>query len=242
MTDHRLPDQVESAERVTYHASGQEGTGAADGDADPISLDSIDYTPPGWYLAGAGLPSSPLPGDRPSRPVRLRGYYGPHRHLRASVVVRSYYLLRPQRNALPRRGALLAARLAGRRRLHLRNEWASLLAGEEGRGLPRHRRIALVAGFLLAAFRMRARDFLGFLWSPVDWLLSTEARTNGASTMAVGALVVYIHATDGLHTLLTEGWAWCAGCGVAVRMLFAWLRRVRGVELATAAPSSGDGE
>lgn len=140
------------------------------------------------------------------------------------------------------RGASFAAQLAGRRRLHLRNEWASLLAGEDGRGLPAHRRFVLVAGFLLAALRMRARDLLGFLWSPVDWLLSTEARSNGANTMVVGSLVVYIQATDGVHTLLTEGWAWCAGCGVAVRMLIAWLRRVRGVELATAARSSGDGE
>ncbi|MGY1439596.1 hypothetical protein [Streptomyces reniochalinae] len=131
-----------------------------------------------------------------------------------------------------RRGASFAARLAGRRRLHLRDEWADLLAGADGRGLPRGRRLALVVGFLFAALRMRAHDLLGFAWSPMDWLLSAESRTNGLITASVGSLAIYIQAVDGFHSLVTDGWGSCAVLGGALFALARWLRRVRGIELA----------
>ncbi|MGI5353023.1 hypothetical protein ACQEU8_33315 [Streptomyces sp. CA-250714] len=132
----------------------------------------------------------------------------------------------------PRRSTSFAARLAGRHRLHLRNEWAALLAGEDGRGLPRGRRIRLVSGFLLAALRMRTHDLLGFAWRPVDWLLSTESRTNALITGSVGSLVIYIQATDGFHVLVTDGWEPCALLGGGLFVLARWLRRMRGIELA----------
>lgn len=129
-----------------------------------------------------------------------------------------------------------ASFVAGRDRAHLREEWAAILAGDPGNGItlsPR-RRMLYALGFLRAALRMRLRDLAAPLWLPIDWLLSTESRTNGLTAAAVGTQVVYIQHQDGLHTLLTEGWGWCAGCGIALRLFIGWLRRLRGIELASA--------
>ncbi|MFF4888132.1 hypothetical protein ACWD6Q_33640 [Streptomyces nigra] len=146
----------------------------------------------------------------------------------------------------PGRAALrtmsFASFVAGQRRAHLREEWSAILAGDPGNGIvlsPR-RRMLYALGFLWAAFRMRLRDLVAPLWLPVDWLLSTESRANGFLTAAVGSQVVYIQHEDSLHTLLTEGWGWCAGCGIALRLLIGWLRRLRGIELASARENTGD--
>ncbi|MFC9960108.1 hypothetical protein ACFVIB_22495 [Streptomyces nigra] len=142
-----------------------------------------------------------------------------------------------------RRTVDLATFVAGRHRAHLRQEWASVLAGDPGNGivLSPSRRARYALGFLWAALRMRLRDLVAPLWLPVDWLLSKEARTNGLITAAVGTQVVYIQHADGLHTLLTEGWSWCAGCGIALRLLVGWLRRIRGIELASARENAEGG-
>ena len=134
-----------------------------------------------------------------------------------------------------------ASFVAGERRSHLREEWAAVLAGDPGSGivLSRRRRLRYALGFLWAALRMRLRDLTGPLWLPVDWLLSVESRTHGFITLAVGAQVVYIEYEDGLHALVTEGWGWCAGCGIALRLLVGRLRRIRGIELASAHDDSG---
>ncbi|WP_413754735.1 hypothetical protein [Streptomyces sp. MMBL 11-3] len=135
-----------------------------------------------------------------------------------------------------------ASFVAGQRRAHLREEWSAILAGDPGNGIvlsPR-RRMLYALGFLWAAFRMRLRDLVAPLWLPVDWLLSTESRANRLITTAVGTQVVYIQYEDSLHTLLTEGWGWCAGCGIALRLLIGWLRRLRGIELASARENTGE--
>ena len=94
------------------------------------------------------------------------------------------------------------------------------------------RRRAYAAGFVWAAIRMRAHDLARPAWVPVDWLLSAEHRTNSLIASSVGAQAIYIHAHDGFHTLVTEGWGWCAGCGGALFLLIRWLRKIRGIELA----------
>ncbi|MFJ5779491.1 hypothetical protein [Streptomyces sp. NPDC093094] len=135
-----------------------------------------------------------------------------------------------------------ASFVAGERRAHLREEWAAVLAGDPGNGIvlsPR-RRMRYAIGFLCAALRMRLRDLAAPLWMPADWLLSTESRTHGFIASAVGAQVVYIQHTDGFHALVTEGWGWCAGCGIALRLLAGWLRRIRGIELASAHSDSAN--
>ncbi|MFH8799329.1 hypothetical protein ACH4F6_06975 [Streptomyces sp. NPDC017936] len=136
----------------------------------------------------------------------------------------------------------VASFVAGHRRAHLREEWAAILAGDPDNGIvlsPR-RRTVYALGFLWAALRLRLRDLAAPLWLPVDWLLSADSRTNGLTAAAVGAQVLYIRHEDGLHALLTEGWGWCAGCGIALRLLFGWLRRVRGIELASTPDRTAD--
>lgn len=141
------------------------------------------------------------------------------------------------------RGTLgLASFVVGGRRADLREEWAAVLAGDPDSGIvlsPR-RRMRYAIGFLWAAVRMRVRDLVAPLWVPVDWLLSVESRTRGTIAFGVGAQVVFIQYEDGLHALVTEGWGWCAGCGVALRLFVGWLRRIRGIELASAPGDSRD--
>ncbi|MFF2852391.1 hypothetical protein ACFVT5_39735 [Streptomyces sp. NPDC058001] len=135
-----------------------------------------------------------------------------------------------------------ASFVAGDRRAHLREEWAAVLAGDPGNGivLSSRRRMRYAIGFLRAALRMRLNDLAAPLWMPVDWLLSLESRTHGLIALAVGAQIVYIQHEDGLHALVTEGWGWCAGCGIALRLFLGWLRRIRGIELASARSNSAD--
>ncbi|XUL91706.1 hypothetical protein ACQ86D_38125 [Streptomyces galilaeus] len=142
----------------------------------------------------------------------------------------------PRNDRAGRRTLNVASFVAGERRAHLREEWASILAGDPGNGIvlsPR-RRLRYAVGFLWAALRMRLRDLIAPLWVPVDWLLSVESRTHGFIAFAVGAQVVYIEHEDGFHALVTEGWGWCAGCGIALRLFVGRLRRIRGIELASA--------
>ncbi|MFZ4206796.1 hypothetical protein ACOZE4_18360 [Streptomyces griseoincarnatus] len=124
----------------------------------------------------------------------------------------------------------LAVLIAGRRR-DLRSAWFADLAGapEAGIRLTQSQKRRLAFGFLAAAVVMRMRDMGAPLWRPVDWLLASDSRTRTVTVVVVGAQVIYIQATAGLQMLLTEGWAWCGACGVAVSALFKWLRHVRGI-------------
>ncbi|MGW2645095.1 hypothetical protein ACWC2T_09295 [Streptomyces sp. NPDC001393] len=134
-----------------------------------------------------------------------------------------------------RRTLGLAYFIVGERRAHLREEWAAVLTGDPDNGIvlsPR-RRMRYAVGFLWAALRMRLRDLAAPVWMPVDWLLSAESRTRGVIALTVGAQVVYVECQDGFHALVTEGWGWCAGCGVALRLFVGWLRKIRGIELAS---------
>ncbi|MEU6459922.1 hypothetical protein [Streptomyces sp. NPDC047065] len=135
------------------------------------------------------------------------------------------------------RGAMgLAAFIAGRRRSHLREEWAAVLAGdpESGYVLTVVAQMRLALGFLVAAIRMRVHDVAAPLWGPVDWLLSVESRSNTAVALLVGGQAVYITGDGGLGALFTEIWEPCAICGGTLYVFFRWLRKVRGIELAAA--------
>ncbi|AVH60403.1 hypothetical protein C4B68_36625 [Streptomyces dengpaensis] len=129
-----------------------------------------------------------------------------------------------------------ASFIAGRRRTHLREEWAAILAGdpEQGIVLSSRARMRYALGFLWAAIRLRIHDLVGPLWVPVDWLLSVESRTNGFIAAVVGTQAIYIVGHGGLPALVTEVWEPCGIVGGALCILARWLRRIRGIELATA--------
>ncbi|MFF3690703.1 hypothetical protein [Streptomyces sp. NPDC002187] len=132
----------------------------------------------------------------------------------------------------------LAILLAGRRRSHLGEEWRAILAGDPEGGLdvsPRERR-RHAAGFLLAAVRMRLRDAVRPAWIPVDWLLATDSRSNAFIAAVVGAQAIYIVGDGGLAALVTEIWEPCGILGAGLSVLTRWLRKVRGIELASAQP------
>ncbi|MFI8878947.1 hypothetical protein [Streptomyces sp. NPDC055243] len=145
---------------------------------------------------------------------------------------------------VPRRAMSLAAALAGRRRPHLRADWAAVLAGdpESGQTLSSWAQLRLSFGFLGAAIRMRLSDLCGPLWVPVEWLLRVERRTNTAIALVVGAQSVYIVGDGGLPALVTEIWEPCAILGGALYVLARWLRRIREIELAAARTDDPPGE
>ncbi|MDQ1049134.1 hypothetical protein QFZ76_007370 [Streptomyces sp. V4I2] len=83
---------------------------------------------------------------------------------------------------------------------------------------------------------MRLHDLAAPLWHPVDWLLSKDSRTNGFIATVVGAQAIYIVDDGGLPALVTEIWEPCGILGAGLYVLARWLRRVRGIELATTCP------
>ncbi|MEU8932370.1 hypothetical protein AB0D30_21070 [Streptomyces sp. NPDC048409] len=136
----------------------------------------------------------------------------------------------------------LAAYIAGESRPHLQAEWTSILAGspENGLALAPMRQRLMAIGFLVAALRMRMRDMARPAWRPVDWLLGTANRTNGLIAYAVGAQAVYIVGHEGVSALATGAAEPCAFTAGALYALARWLRKVRGIELASPTRESVD--
>ncbi|WP_406734016.1 hypothetical protein [Streptomyces sp. NBC_01794] len=124
----------------------------------------------------------------------------------------------------------------------MRTAWLADLDGrpEDGVFLTTWQQRRYALGFLVAAIRFFLRDSLGHLWRPVDWILATRNRREAFIGLPPALLVLYIAKNDGVHTLLTEGWGWVGGCGVAMFALVRWLQRVRGIELAGGAPPDGE--
>ncbi|MFE1877648.1 hypothetical protein ACFW9N_43570 [Streptomyces sp. NPDC059496] len=132
---------------------------------------------------------------------------------------------------LARGTASLAARLAGGRRDFYEAFQADLDGYPDGgRVLSPRAQWRHAAGLLKAALKMRLRDLARPCWTPVDWILRSNTRTNAFITATVGALVIYIQATSGLHTLLLEGLHSCAIVGAGLYGLSRWLRKIRDVQ------------
>jgi hypothetical protein len=136
-----------------------------------------------------------------------------------------------------------AAFLAGRKREGLREAWLADLHGAPEAGIsPSDReRFALALGNVVAALRMRANDLVAPLWRRVEWVVSSNRRTNVFVALVVGAAVVYFDRADGLHALLREDGAACALLCSIVKGLAHWARRVRGIELAEKPPTKRSG-
>ena len=135
---------------------------------------------------------------------------------------------------VPSRTLGTARRIAGRRHGHRVEEWSAVLAGspEDGTRLSPAWQLYYALGFVCFALRLRLADLFGGLWTPVDWLISNRRRSNAFIAGGVTLQAILITTHDGLYTLCTEGLGWCAGGGIALRLLIGWLRRVRGIELA----------
>uniref|UniRef100_A0AAU2V0T3 Uncharacterized protein n=1 Tax=Streptomyces sp. NBC_00003 TaxID=2903608 RepID=A0AAU2V0T3_9ACTN len=90
------------------------------------------------------------------------------------------------------------------RRVHLRVEWAAVLAGDPDNGmvLTQEQRHRLAVGFFVAALRFRLGDAVQPFGVPVDWLLSVQSRTETFTALTVGAQVICIAWQDGLDALL----------------------------------------
>ncbi|MEV7325255.1 hypothetical protein [Streptomyces sp. NPDC093970] len=172
--------------------------------------------------------------------------------LGTGAVVSAAYLLsayrRAQKAARPHDARSTAAwtltswssRLAGRRRDT--SHWEAHLAGapEDGVTLTRQQQRSAAAGFLIAAIRLRTHDLFYRLWRPVDWMLTSQRRRETAVATPPALLTIYIAERDGLHTLLTEGWGWITGCGIATFAVTRWLQRLRGMETADSSAPNRD--
>ncbi|MDX3726845.1 hypothetical protein [Streptomyces caniscabiei] len=152
-----------------------------------------------------------------------------------------WYKRRSNSPWLATRVTSLAAFIAGQRRAK-RSEWTAHLAGapEQGITLTASQKRRLVAHFLVAAVRMRLHDMAQPVWRPVDWVLRAQSRTNGFITAMVGAQAIYIVDDGGVRALVTEVWEPCGIAGAALFVLSRWLRRLRGIELATPEPKPTD--
>ncbi|MFF7044919.1 hypothetical protein [Streptomyces massasporeus] len=143
---------------------------------------------------------------------------------------------------LATRMTAVASKLAGSGRAHLQDEWAAVLAGDPEVNTtltPRQQRM-FAFGFVLAAIRLRVGDSVRPLWWPVDWFLRAPSRTNAFIAMVVGGQAIFIVGDDGLTALLTEVWEPCGIAGASLFALARWLRRVRGIELATSERERAD--
>ncbi|WP_086765385.1 hypothetical protein [Streptomyces bobili] len=135
---------------------------------------------------------------------------------------------------IPERATGLAALMAGKRR-NVGSTWLDDLRGDPENGdiLTAKQKRHKAAGFLLAAVRFRAHDWLGWTWAPVDWVLKTRGRREAFVGLVSGSHVIYIVHSDGLHTLLTYGWAWVGAAGGAAWWALHWLGTRRGIALAS---------
>ncbi|MFF5980874.1 hypothetical protein ACFY78_18715 [Streptomyces olindensis] len=135
---------------------------------------------------------------------------------------------------LAERSTGVASWLAGKRR-NIGPAWLADLEGDPDlrQVLTRSQRTRMVVGFFWSAIRFRLHDLMKPAFGPIDWLLRTRNRREAVVAFAVGDHVIYIVWHDGLHILLTYGWTWTAGSGVAAWALLNWLGKRRGIELAS---------
>ncbi|MFB7273925.1 hypothetical protein [Streptomyces sp. NPDC056244] len=134
----------------------------------------------------------------------------------------------------------LAIVIAGRRGVRMRDAWLADLMGapEDGLVLSSRDQVLHAFGFVIAAIKYRAHDIARPLWQPLDWILRKDSRTNSSITTIVGGQAIYIVGYGGIPALLTEIWEPCGILGAGLYVLTRWLRRIRGIELASPPPSA----
>jgi hypothetical protein len=98
----------------------------------------------------------------------------------------------------------VAAWLAGRKRLALRDEWRAHLAGESGRDSVAWRNIRQALGCVAAAVQLRLGDAADLAWRPADAVLGSRTLSN---LFVGGPVIVVLFAIvhhDGRFGLVTD--------------------------------------
>lgn len=152
------------------------------------------------------------------------------------------YAARPFRVRAAQAASSIAVRIAGVHREHLQEDWEAVLAGspEDGFYFSESKKLLLSLTFLKAALQMRAHDLSRPLWTPIDWVIQTDFRTQTSIAILVGAQATYIVGDGGLSALATDVWEPCGIAGGSLYLLVRWLRRLRGIELNASPPRAED--
>ncbi|WP_125935297.1 hypothetical protein [Streptomyces sp. WAC 06738] len=163
----------------------------------------------------------------------------------ASAIVDQMQRRLPHRRILARLGGrpdatladgliTLALLLGGSRAAGLQDAWRADLVDvpEEGTVLGRGERLHHALGIVVAAVKLRLHGFAGTWWRPVDWVLSTQERTNTLIALAVGAHIIYLSHTAGLGQVIAVDWQSPVGLAAGLVWLSSWLKKRRGIELA----------
>lgn len=96
----------------------------------------------------------------------------------------------------------LAAFIAGRKRLSLREEWRRHLVGDEDRGLSPQKKLSAACGFAVAAVRYRLRDASVLAWKMIDVVLKSRPLSNTFVLSPTGLAAVIILHHDGAAGML----------------------------------------
>lgn len=98
----------------------------------------------------------------------------------------------------------LAALIAGRKRLSLREEWRAHLAGESGHDPVTLAKVRQALGFIAAAARYRFADATELAWRPADALLGSRTLSNLFVWGPVIVVLVTIVRHDGWFGLVAD--------------------------------------
>ena len=123
----------------------------------------------------------------------------------------------------------LAAMIAGRKRLAMREEWPAQLTGEPGHELPARRKVAAAIGFVIAAIRYRHQDAADLAWIPADAVLKSRLLSSlvvGVPTVTAAARLFRHGGIDGV----IASWESIAAIGGSLYTLIRVGRWWRGVK------------
>ena len=98
----------------------------------------------------------------------------------------------------------LAGFFVGRKRVYLREEWRSHLAGEGGQGLAPKDQVQAAWGFVWAAVIIRFHDADDLAWRPIDAILRSSTLSNLFVWIPVLAAMLAVVHHDGLYALIAN--------------------------------------
>lgn len=123
----------------------------------------------------------------------------------------------------------MAALLAGRRRLGLRQEWVAHLAGEDGHDQASWQKVKQAFGFLVSAVRFRLSDTSNAAWTPIDAILRSRTLSNLCVIIPTTAASSLVLRHEGMLGVITsaESFAAITATLYAVIRTGRWWRNVK---------------